>query len=350
MNFKVAFWLGCGCLILPCFVRAQSPAPQTTSQPAIKMLEGTVSAKYHRPLAPSADPAIRDLLKKFETPKKNFDYRKGLISENDTCRIFRVLFPSPVVTSDPANNTVWCEYYESKVKGPRPAVVVLHPIDLEPGLMRRICSSMAMAGVDSLWLEIAYYGDRSKPLGLARQLMLLQDTDSLIDAVIQSVKDIRRASEFLASCPDVIPGQVNLMGFSLGGLMTALTMGVDGNYPRAVTMVGGANLAKIFSANQMMIKAMTVVNKDKDNINEEFLRQRLKPIEPLTYISRAKNTKLLMFNAAQDEVIPPPCSKELCESLPGTKIKWYDVPHPRLPVDDAMLNEISEFFKNYSSR
>jgi dienelactone hydrolase len=349
MKLEMVLWVFCGCLILNTEVWAQVPASQATTQPKIKMIRGTVPARFHRPIAPSTDPAIGALLKQFETNEKSFDYRMGLISENDSCRIYRVLFPSPVVTNDPANNTVWCEYYQSKVKGPRPAVVVLHPIDLEARLMRRICSHMASSGIDSLWLEIAYYGDRSKPLGLARQLMLLQDTDALIGAVVQSVKDIRRASEFLASRPDVIPGQVNLMGFSLGGLMTALTMGVDGNYPRAVTMVGGADLAKIFSTNQA-IQMMFVLNKEKDKIDEEFLQQRLKPIEPLTYVSRAKNTKLLMFNAAQDEVIPPVCSKELCESLPGTKIKWYDVPHPRLPVDDVMLQEIGEFFKNYSSQ
>jgi hypothetical protein len=90
MKFKTATWTLYWCLALTCLTHAESPA----TSPAIKMIPGTVPAKYHRSLAPSTDPTMADLLKRFNTPKKSFSYRMGLLGETDTCKIYRVLFLS----------------------------------------------------------------------------------------------------------------------------------------------------------------------------------------------------------------------------------------------------------------
>ncbi len=315
--------------------------PVLSTAPVLKQ---QVPASLCRPLAPTSEPKLKPLLDRFVCPPQAFSYQMCQVGENEAATIWRVLFPSPHVSSLPANNTVWCEYYRAKIKGPRPAVVVLHPLDLEIHLMRKICSLLAQKGIDSLWLEMAYYGDRSVPEGIFRQILLLQDLDNLIAAVCQSVMDIRRASEFLAGRPDVPKDQIYLMGCSLGAIIAALTMGVDGNYPKVVMLVGGGNLSKIFTANRETIQLLSLGNKEK-NLSEKMLYDRLKPIEPLTYVDRARKTKVLMLNARKDTIIPSHCAQELADRLPGARIKWYDGGHTAIPVDEETVRTITDFFR-----
>lgn len=265
------------------------------------------------------------------------------LGENDSAHIWRVTFPSPYVSADPINNMVWCEYYRSKVLGPRPAVILLHPLDLRVSLMRTICEKMTQAGMDCLWMEMAYY-DRRAPGGLFDMLKMISDLERLKTAVRQTVMDVRRASEFLAGQPDVLPQKIYLMGCSLGALVTSLTMGVDGEFPKVVLLVGGADIAKLMTANEKNNTVLAIINQ-KRGFTEEKLRNQLKAIEPLTYVDRAKEVKVLMINNRGDTVIIPECSRKLAERLPHARITWFDGNHTHLPMEE-LIPLITEFYKD----
>jgi dienelactone hydrolase len=202
---------------------------------------------------------------------------------------------------------------------------------------------MTQAGMDCLWMEMAYY-DRRAPGGFFDMLQMINDLERLKSGVRQTVMDVRRASEFLAGQPDVLPKNIYLMGCSLGSLVTSLTMGVDGGFPKVVLLVGGADIARLLTANEKNNTVLAMINQ-KRGLTQEKLRDQLKPIEPLTYIDRAKDVKVLMINNRDDSVIIPECSRELADKLPHANIKWFDGNHANLPMDE-LIPLITNFYKD----
>lgn len=308
------------------------PATRPTTGPATTQ-QGTVPASLCRKLVAASAASEGTSLRRFEGPGTPFPYRMKCLEETPAYTCWRVIFPSPYTSPEPANNTVWCEYFQAKVSGPRPGVIALHPINMDMGLMRRTCGKMAENGMDALWLEMAWYGDRA-PAGFISQVLVLQRIEALIAAVCQSVMDIRRAAEFLADRPNVDKERIYLCGFSLGALMGALTIGVDGQFPRAVLVLGGGDLGRIFSANRTVIDIFTAANPHSKS-SEAAMRKLLAPIDPLTYIDRAAKTRVLMLNARRDTIIPPECSEKLARRLRNVKVHWYDADHMTLPIDDV---------------
>jgi hypothetical protein len=328
-------------------VRVQAAPPTTNpvaNEPGVS-IEQTVSDSKHRPLKPSPEPNVNALLKKFAVPAQSFSCRMKKIGETEQAVIWRLTFPSPFVSPDHLNNTVWCEYYQAKVPGARPAVILLHPLDLRINLMRLICEKMAQAGMDSLWLEMAYYDKRSLN-GMSDLFSMIKDPDRLKSAVCQTVMDVRRATEFLVSQPNVMPKNIYLMGCSFGALVTSLVMGVDGEYPKVVLLLGGADIARIMTTNDLSKSLLAISNQGRIP-SETDLRQQLQLIEPLTYVDRAKDVQLLMVNNSGDTVILPECSRELANRVPHSKIKWYKGNHTNLPMEE-LVPLIMEFYKEKS--
>jgi dienelactone hydrolase len=329
-----------GCLFIT-LAQAEPTSRPSDTQPT-KVIEMNIPASLSRPLKSSSQPEVARLLKDFSVSPQAFHCQMRSIGENDNAHIWRVTFPSPYVSPDPINNTVWCEYYRSKVVGPRPAVILLHPLDLRISLMRTICEKMTQAGMDCLWLEMAYY-DRRAPGGIIDLLGMINDLERLKSAVRQTVMDVRRASEFLAGQPDVLPKKIYLMGCSLGALVSGLTMGVDGEFSKVVLLVGGADIAQLMTANEKNNAILAMINKQR-GLTQEKLRDQLKPIEPLTYLDRARDVKVLMINNRGDTVIIPECSQKMADKLPNATIKWFDGNHAHLPMDE-LIPLITDFYK-----
>lgn len=310
--------------------QAVTTTTATTKSPAI--IRGVVSAKYHRLIKPANDPQMAQLLKRFETPAAEFSYKKSLRRDEKSLAVWTITFPSPFRSADACNNIVWGEYFQAKVKGSHPAVIVLHPLDSRPDFMRLVCEKLAMAGMDSMWIRMAYFGERASQ-GILSQVTLLQRTENLVSAISQSVMDIRRTTEFLSAQPNVDSGRIYLCGGSLGALVGSLAMGVDGNYGRAAFVLGGGNLSRMFVANQAIIKAVRMTHPDNKDLTPEDVARDLRPIDPLTYVDRTGNTQVLMINARNDSVIPPESSKELASRMKNVELVWYDGGHNDLNWD-----------------
>ena len=143
--------------------------------------------------------------------------------------LWEVTFPSPVVTPHPNNNTVHCEYFQPVAPGKHPGVIVLHilggdfagavafvlPCTLAPsrrgGVVRRRCS---------------YYGPApGRPEVKARMVSL--DPQETVRGMTQAVLDVRQATAWLGSRPEIDAEQLGIMGISLGGITAALAASAE---------------------------------------------------------------------------------------------------------------------------
>src|SRR5262245_50984590 len=97
----------------------------------------------------------------FRLPAKTFAFQQQPQARwNDAVAMSLVTFPSPVVTAQPNNNTVHCEYFRPVKPGKHPACVVLHILGGDFALARVFANNLAQHGVAALFLKMPYYGER----------------------------------------------------------------------------------------------------------------------------------------------------------------------------------------------
>ena len=136
-----------------------------------------------------------------------FDYRIRLLADRAQFRVYRLTYPSPVVTPIVQNNTIPADYYLPKNLQPGqnqkyPAVICLHILDGNEALTDLVCSVLAARGVPAISFKLPYYGER----GGARGPEIMADDPKLfVAAIAQAGEDIRRTVDLLASRRRSIP-------------------------------------------------------------------------------------------------------------------------------------------------
>jgi len=236
---------------------------------------------------------------------------------------YLLTFPSPVATEFECNNTVHCEYFSPVGDGQHPGVIILHILGGDFDLSRGIARGLARSGIGALFLKMPYYGPR-RPEG-RRIRMISEDLDRTVSAMTQAVLDIRRARAWLADRPEVDEQQLGITGISLGGIVATLAASADPEFERACLILAGGNLEKIIRESEETRDIRDVWERKKFDL--EQVRAELAKVDPLTYADRLKNRKVLMFNASNDRVIPPDCTKALWQSMGKPEIHWWPANH-----------------------
>ena len=178
--------------------------------------------------------------------KQPFSYCMELRSENDFYRVYRLTYPSPMVTTVEPNNTVPADYYLPKGLGPgaarRPAVLCLHILHGNFELEHIVCSMLARRGIPSVMIKLPYYGERS-PNG--RRNFLIANPKLLAESLVQGIQDSRRTIDVLAARPEVDPQRIGVVGISMGAMTAATVAGNDSRVWRAGLVLAGGGLLDI---------------------------------------------------------------------------------------------------------
>ena len=270
-------------------------------------------------------PAESSVPELFRLPESTFTYEFETIRETPRYSVARLRFPSPIVTPDPSNNTVPCEYFRPKGGGKRPAVVVLHILGADFALSRYYAARLADRGVAALFLKLPYYGER-RPEG-GNQKFLSADIGRSTLSMRQGVCDIRRAAAWLASRPEVDAEKLGVTGISLGGITSALAASVDPKLNRGVFLLAGGGLDSILwemdePESRQYRKLWLAAGRSRAD-----LKALTTPLDPLTYADRLVGKKILMMAGNVDEVVPPSSARALWEASGRPPIRWFDCGH-----------------------
>ncbi len=266
--------------------------------------------------------------------KKTFDgrpfaYRVESNSKKADYTILRLSYPSPLETDLPQNNTVPAEYYlprNLESGGPkRPAVICLHILGGNFELVRMTCAALASHGVPAIMFKLPYYGER----GPAEGPKVMADKPQLfMEALSQGMQDVRRTVDLLASRAEVDPDRIGITGISLGGIASASAAALEPRLSRVVMVLAGGDLSRIIAHARETRELQEVIEKmppaQKATLDEAFAA-----VEPLTHVSklrdRADAGRVLMINAAEDEVIPPECTRKLADALGvADRVVWLE--------------------------
>lgn len=261
--------------------------------------------------------------------KAPFDYQMKLSAERHGYRVYRVTYPSPVVTTTERNNTISADLYlPENIKSDdakRPAVINLHVLNGDMQATNLACSMLAMRGIPAIMFTLPYYNERATPEGWE---VLLHDPKLFMAMVSQSIEDVRRTVDLLASRPEINPQRVGIAGISLGSILAASSASVDGRIYRASLFLAGSDLLQIVHHARYTRK----LSEEFRNLpTEERLAMEAKvdEVDPLKLApllrERAQKGQVQMINAADDEIIPREGTEKLAAALGiSDRVVWID--------------------------
>jgi len=302
---------------------ANSPTVENKSAPEIN-ITAAVPASVTRPLPPARQPDQEKYLKIYRTGEPEFPYQLKTQRRTYAYDVLELSFPSPITTEIPENNRVYCEYYRKPEDKKHPVVILLDILDGSMMVPRIIAHGLATNGIDACIMVMPHYGARRSP-DKAKQQNLLANPENLVTSIQQAVMDVRRTARCLAALEFVDEKRIGICGTSMGGFITALSAGVDGNFKRVAVILGGADLATVITTNSKEASSIRKVLEER-NLSGDALRELLASIEPLTYADRLRSAKLLMVNGSTDPIVPPACARKLADAV-GAKIQWYPTDH-----------------------
>ncbi len=248
-----------------------------------------------------------------------FSYKLVERQEFESFSVNRTTYPSPVTTRLAQNNTIVAELYLPKGSGngqkPRPAVVCLHILGGGFELAQLQCSALARRGIPAIWFKLPYYGERGPPEGTR---VLAANPRLFSEAIHQGVEDVRRTIDVLASRPEVDRRHIGVMGVSLGGILAATAAEQDPRIDRAVLILAGGDLLPIVKQARETRRLSETIGRlpaaERADVERAILAAD--PLEHADALrQRARQGRVLMINAAEDEVIPKVATVKLATAL-----------------------------------
>jgi dienelactone hydrolase len=255
--------------------------------------------------------------------------------------LYRLTFPSPVKSETPANNTVHAEYYRPRGKGPFPGVIVLDITAGDQSVSRGIAAVLAQKKIAALFVQMAYYGPRRPPD--CKYTLLSTDYQHSLEAVRQTVLDVRRATAWLESRPEIDSKRLGIMGTSLGSFIGSLTAEMEPKLGRVAILLGGGGIVDAYYEHPRA-KPFRAAWEAFGGTKKQ-LQELLAPADPLTCAANLKTHKVLMIAGKRDDIVPPKMAKALWEASGKQKIIWYDCTHygAALYMIPAMAHIVKHF-------
>jgi dipeptidyl aminopeptidase/acylaminoacyl peptidase len=191
-------------------------------------------------------PEENDLPERYRLKDGQYTYRLSLKYHLPLTgiNVYRLQFPSPVKSPYETNNTVYAEYYVPPGKGPFPGVIVLHITGGDQSLSRGVSTYLAQNGIAALFVEMAYYGPRRPPGSRVRLLSV--DFRHTVEAIRQTVLDVRVATAWLLTRPELDTSALGIMGTSLGSFMAALTCEMEPRLGKLAVVLGGGGIVDAY--------------------------------------------------------------------------------------------------------
>ena len=256
--------------------------------------------------------------------------------------IYEVRFPSPVTTAYRENDTVYAEYYRPKGKGPFPGVIVLDITGGNQSLSRLIATCFANNSIAGLFVQMAYYGPRRPPGSKLR--LLSTDIPRTMEAIRQTVLDVRRAAAWLEARPEIDPKRLGIHGTSLGSMVGALAAEMEPRLKRVSICLGGGGLVDAYYDHPRAAtyrKLWEALGGTKKQV-----AKLLAPVDPLTCAANLKDRDVVMVAGRRDEIVPARATRALWEAAGKPRLLWYDCSHYGAVLYFVpIMNQVVKHFK-----
>jgi dienelactone hydrolase len=300
-----------------------------------KLEKGTVTCK--------TDAAAANVPERYRLDPSEFPFEMMVLRQLPASglSIFAVRFPSPLTSQCLENNTVYAEYYRPAGPGSFPGVIVLDITGGDQALSRTIATCLAQNKIAALFVQMAYYGPR-RPAG-SKLRLLSTNIPRTMEAIRQTVLDIRRATAWLEARPEIDRNRLGIHGTSLGSMIGALAAEMEPKLNRVSIALGGGGLVDAYYDDPRAAPYRKVWEAFGGTKKKAI--EGLSPVDPLTYAGNLKDRRVLMIAGKRDEIVPPKCTEALWRAAGEPRIIWYDCTHYGAALYFApMMKEVVKHF------
>jgi dienelactone hydrolase len=266
-----------------------------------------------------------DVPPRYRLTARTFPYRLSVVKDlpNTGIHILELRFLSPVTSPSPENNTVYAEYYRPKGEGPYPGVIILDITAGDQSLSRTIANCLAQKGIAALFVQMAYYGPRRPAHSNLR--LLSTNIPQTLEAIRQTVLDVRVAAAWLASRPEIDHARIGLHGTSLGSMVGALAAEMEPRIRRFSILLGGGGLVDAYYEHPQAARYRRIW--EALGGSKRQVADLLAPVDPITYAANLRDRKVLMTAGKRDDIVPPSATLALARAIGEPRVVWFDCGH-----------------------
>ncbi len=283
-----------------------------------------------------------------------YDYKKGtlefeqhLLKENSKWQHYYIEFQSSLDTGYPENSTVKADYYLPKVKGKVPLAILVHGMgDYSVVPCRMLAHTLLKQGIACIVLYLTIHSKRI-PVSYKKRMPYLT-SEEWFQSYRLSVIDVRQIIDWAENIQELDKKRIATIGLSLGGFISAISMGIDNRIGAGVFIVMSGNFPKMnhLSRSTYYRKRYEQTESEYIEIQNNYFKyleeisvkgfESVVPslqsflTDPYTYTSYLKNRPILMLNALWDKYIPKETVIEFWQACDQPPIKWIKSGHVTL--------------------
>jgi uncharacterized protein len=217
-----------------------------------------------------------------------------------------------------------------KRNGPAPCVIVLHGLGGKKDDVFIPGAAISNKGYATLAIDIAGHGERPKVAGKPVSDLSLPEMRTLLG---QTVADLRRAVDFLATRPEIDPKRIGFVGFSLGGILGAVFVSDEPRVKGAVLCAAGGDWGRLITTSKHQFAEK---HQQPGRPGAAEIESVLAEVDPLTTIAQVSPRPLLFLNGDKDEVVPTACTDALFAAAKEPKTR-VTLPGGHIPDVSTLL-------------
>jgi len=257
---------------------------------------------------------------------------------------YNVDFPSAHPTRYEENNTVRGEYFQPRNVDSAPLAVLIHGWgDYSIIPCKLLARALASKGIACFVLYLVFHTTRM-PEVVKNRLPVLTP-EEWFEGYQVSVIDVRQVADWAGDRAEINQEQIAVIGISLGGFISTITMGIDKRIRAGVFVVTGGDSGKItrksrrsdfrkhynyneveYHQNQSQYARYLAEVAEKGFENVDPARKFFLT-DPMTFASYLRKRPVLMVNALWDEAIPREAALDFWEACGKPAIAWFPATH-----------------------
>jgi len=262
------------------------------------------------------------------------------------------------------SNTAGGEYFMPHRGNHFPFVILLHGMgDRSLIPCRMLARHLAKRGIACFVLYLVFHS-RRMPKVMKGQF-LPQSVNEWLEAFQVSVIDVRRVIDWAKDKTEIDNERTAVVGMSMGGLASAIAMGVDKRITAGVFITTGGNLEEITwqGKSSAAQKGHDCTREECHNVYSQYPHylvevakrgfENLTPtkecflFDPMTFACYLRKRPILMINALKDRYIPKRATLDFWEACDKPPIIWLPATHVTIYLQYPIIaKKITDFLKS----
>lgn len=274
------------------------------------------------PQAPLVPGSLEQL---YHYTRRRVDGKLEPLQETPRYTRYRLTFPTLLRNRFSAGGQAYAEYYEPKGRAKFPVVLVLPHLAGDASLEQFLCRGLASTGIGALIIFGPYYRTELGSLNWMRASKNPTDLVEVVQLMRDSVTVVRQSVDWLQQQPNVQSRSFGIVGVSLGGIIAALTAGLDDRLQFCEYLLAGGDMNRLMGLSHLTKAVRSTAQ--ANGFGPEDLQPLWMLIDPISVAARARTKPTLMINALFDLTVPRDCTLELWRALGRPRMVWLPTEH-----------------------